>query len=478
MASSESSSGDIWGNDQIYSQEEQYIYQRGDRLWIQHQTASKDSNFAVVNAWTDHHRDYGWIQPIGSNLAVQYGARNLVVTNKIFFARDPQVTEGDRIIDLNGNAYVVRGVTDQAGMNRLWRVDVEIDQLRIFDLVSSSSSSSNSSSESISSISSSSSVSSSSSSSLNSSSSSSDSSVSAVSSSSSSLGLSSSSSSSVSSSSSSSSSSSYESGFIMSVKTDNTGPSNNDQFTIPLDGVSTYNFDWETSDGTSGTHTANTDLTLTFPSGAGTYTVRITENVTSGFATIKFNNGGDKLKLLDITSWGDICWLTLNSSFRGCTNLTATATNVPDLSCTTNLNSTFRDCINLSHDFSSWNVSGIIVFTSLFRGVTGKSFTDVEGWNTGSASSFVTMFFAATNANPDLGSWDITSMTDATLMFGGGTALNTTNYDSLLVGWEAQTEKTNVDFSAGTATYSAGAPATARAALVSNGWTITDGGPA
>jgi hypothetical protein len=57
-------------------------------------------------------------------------------------------------------------------------------------------------------------------------------------------------------------------------------------------------------------------------------------------------------------------------------------------------------------------------------------------------------------------------------------AFSNANYDLLLVAWEAQTEKPNVPFHAGSAKYSAGAPATARAALVANGWTITDSGEA
>jgi hypothetical protein len=57
--------------------------------------------------------------------------------------------------------------------------------------------------------------------------------------------------------------------------------------------------------------------------------------------------------------------------------------------------------------------------------------------------------------------------------------LSTANYDSLLTGWEAQAVQNNVNFHGGNAKYSAGAPATARAALIADHtWTITDGGPA
>ncbi len=62
-------------------------------------------------------------------------------------------------------------------------------------------------------------------------------------------------------------------------------------------------------------------------------------------------------------------------------------------------------------------------------------------------------------------------------MFSGVT-LSSTNYDSLLTGWAAQSVQHTVSFDAGSSKY-ASAAATARATLVNtDGWTITDGGPA
>ena len=77
----------------------------------------------------------------------------------------------------------------------------------------------------------------------------------------------------------------------------------------------------------------------------------------------------------------------------------------------------------------------------------------------------------------DLGSWDITSVTNMTDMFQSVT-ISTSNYDAILVGWEAQAVQNNVVFSGGNSTYtSAGAGGTARAALIADhSWTITDGG--
>jgi hypothetical protein len=79
--------------------------------------------------------------------------------------------------------------------------------------------------------------------------------------------------------------------------------------------------------------------------------------------------------------------------------------------------------------------------------------------------------------NRDISSWDITSVTSATAMM-NGSAFSTTNYDLLLPAWEAQSVQDTVTAHFGSATYGAGTPATARAALIADHtWTITDGGP-
>jgi len=60
-----------------------------------------------------------------------------------------------------------------------------------------------------------------------------------------------------------------------------------------------------------------------------------------------------------------------------------------------------------------------------------------------------------------------------------GGELSTVNYDALLIAWEGQVEPINMTPHFGTSKYTAGgAAAAARAALVANGWTITDGGVA
>jgi len=81
---------------------------------------------------------------------------------------------------------------------------------------------------------------------------------------------------------------------------------------------------------------------------------------------------------------------------------------------------------------------------------------------------------------PNLGSWDVAHISDFTNAFiDTANPLDTTTYDSLLIGWASQNLQSNVALNMGGSQYSSGAAATARQTLVNTySWTITDGGQA
>jgi len=116
--------------------------------------------------------------------------------------------------------------------------------------------------------------------------------------------------------------------FEFSVKTDNAGTSNNDQFTIPIN-AGTFNYDISTDDGYSATGVTGAH-TITFSSGAGTHNVVITGT----FPGMKFSNAGDKLKLLTIDNFGiyGVGSTSQRFAFWGCSNLVLNATDTGDFS--------------------------------------------------------------------------------------------------------------------------------------------------
>ena len=100
--------------------------------------------------------------------------------------------------------------------------------------------------------------------------------------------------------------------FVSSWKTDNAGTSSSTQITIPTVSTGTYNCVVYWGDGNSSTITTYNDAAWTHTySGAATYTVTISNT----FAGIKFNNGGDRLKLLGISQWGRLFRIGTNEAF-------------------------------------------------------------------------------------------------------------------------------------------------------------------
>ena len=150
--------------------------------------------------------------------------------------------------------------------------------------------------------------------------------------------------------------------FVMTIKTDNPGTSNNMQFTIPVLGTTpNYNVDWgdnSTSAGVAGniTHTYATP---------GTYVV----SITGDFYQIFYDSTSDNNKILSIDQWGSIAWNSFERAFSGCSNLQILASDIPDLSGVTNMSFMFKGCSVLSSGiFNSWDTSNVTDMREMFNG--------------------------------------------------------------------------------------------------------------
>jgi surface protein len=249
--------------------------------------------------------------------------------------------------------------------------------------------------------------------------------------------------------------------FIISVKTDNPGISADDSFIIPTTGAG-YNYGVDWGDGNISTGVTGS-VQHTYAS-AGTYTIKI-----SGiFPRIQFNNGGDKLKLLEIQNWGTIAWGALNEAFYGCTNLDVTATDAPNLLNCTTLRQAFRGCTSLvgTSGFNNWDVSSVTTLNRTFFGCNSLNI-DVPDWDVSSVTDFSSCFNACIVFNSDLSNWNVSNAINLDFMFQDGFAFNqnlstwnlknnlstvanifrnsgmsTANYTDTLVGW-ANYVKTN-----------------------------------
>ena len=254
-----------------------------------------------------------------------------------------------------------------------------------------------------------------------------------------------------------------------------TGSSNVTEIKLPLESSGTYNFTVWWGDGNDDHITAWDQANATHNySSSGEYNITINGTIT-GF---RFNNGGDKLKLIDISQWGDLNVGNSNGYFYGCSNLDVSATDTLDLTGTTTLAYAFYGCSGLtSLDTSGWNTSSVTSFYTTFYGCSGLTSLDTSGWDTSSVTSFSKAFSSCSGLTSlDTSGWNVSSLTYATDMFYGVT-LNTTSYDSLLNNWASQSLQTAVPFHGGNSKYSlAGEYSRNHTMIGTYSWTITDGG--
>ena len=245
-----------------------------------------------------------------------------------------------------------------------------------------------------------------------------------------------------------------ETPFIIEIDSTESGVSNNNQFqfTGALG-------DYDVIAKQNGTQVATfNDLsgaeTITLPS-SGVYDLEVFPKASNGFDRIRFDDGGDKDKMLDIKQWGTIVWSTFNSAFNNCDNMLVTATDIPNLSQVNDLGSMFRDATLANPDTLNWNVSSVIDMGIMFynaasanpdtsnwdvSNVTDMSFMfyntpsaspDTSNWDVSSVTTMRGMFYNATSANPNTSNWNVSNVTDMSFMFRDATSANpdTTNWD-------------------------------------------------
>ena len=196
--------------------------------------------------------------------------------------------------------------------------------------------------------------------------------------------------------------------------------------TLPLvdDAMYTYNFTVDWGDGSpisEITSFDDADKTHTYET-AGDYNLVI-EGTLEAWS---FNNveDGDKDKILSVENFGDLGYTNLSGAFHGSTNLSA---------------------------FAGGVTSAVTDMTSMFEG--------------------------ATNANPDVSNWDVSSVTNMTNMF-NSSGLSKENYDAFLINLaDNNASVSNVTLGAIGIYYSSDDAKTARDTLNDRrNWTITDGG--
>ena len=201
------------------------------------------------------------------------------------------------------------------------------------------------------------------------------------------------------------------------------------------------------------------------------------------FGTTVFNQ--------DIGNWNTSAVTNMNSMFDGFFGTTAFNQNIGNwnTSAVTDMSGMFSVAADFDQNIGSWNTSAVTSMVAMFSGATVFN-QNIGNWNTSAVTNMSGMFTGAIAFDQNIGGWNVGALTDAEDMFTGNfftpgnVTLSPTNYDALLIGWDAQNLQTGVTFGGEDSKYSSDAAHTARVnmtAITANGgdnWTITDGGRA
>lgn len=147
------------------------------------------------------------------------------------------------------------------------------------------------------------------------------------------------------------------------------GSSSGYQISLPLEPSGTYNFTVDWGDGTNNTITSWDQAEVRhLYEPAGVYAVAI-EGTLIGW---RFDYSGDRLKIIEISQWGNIRLGNSGGYFYGSENLQLTAIDALNLTGTTTLSRMFDRCTNLGSvgDMNSWDVSNVTDMRMMFYAAT------------------------------------------------------------------------------------------------------------
>jgi len=212
-----------------------------------------------------------------------------------------------------------------------------------------------------------------------------------------------------------------------------TGSSATSQIKLPLESTGTYNFSVDWGDGNNSIITAwnQAEVTHTYASG-GIYNISI-DGTLNGW---RFAATGDRLKITDISNWGNLLLGDNGKYFDSCTNMCVSANDAIDVKDMTNFERAFFNCDGLtSINTTDWDTSSVKSFLNTFSGCHYLTAIDVSKWDVRNVEDYGGMFSLCQALTVlDVSNWETDSGISYTFMLNAVPVieLNVTNFNATL----------------------------------------------
>ncbi|MDD2304425.1 MAG: BspA family leucine-rich repeat surface protein [Prolixibacteraceae bacterium] len=187
---------------------------------------------------------------------------------------------------------------------------------------------------------------------------------------------------------------------------------------LPLFGTVSVTIDWGDTSTETQTTTGFKFHTYT---NAGTYTVKISGTLTR-FGEAPFATGYHPEYLTAVNSFGSVGLISLANAFKDATNLTDVPDKLP--ASVTSLSNTFFNASKLNDaDIGSWDVSHVTNMESMFSYASVFN-QNISSWNVSNVINMNSLFSNASKFDQPIGSWNVGIVTDMAGMFSYASVFN------------------------------------------------------
>ncbi len=197
------------------------------------------------------------------------------------------------------------------------------------------------------------------------------------------------------------------------------------QISFGVGTTGTVSYTWTQVGGTGtgeGTFTGSTATITGLPSG-GTIDLSISP---TNFNRFIMSNGSDKARLMEIKQWGTTAWASMANAFTDCSNMTLTATDVPNTAAVVDMTAMFYNCSSFNQSLpEGFNTTAVTSMNRMFFGCIAYNKSLPISFNTAAVTDMNNMFAYCRAFNHPLpANFNTLAVTDMRRMFIGASVFN------------------------------------------------------